>query len=61
VNYFIFLVIFEELLNVAIQLKLPKGCMAGNKNEKVSFKHKILDFYLFIIKQIADGSARCNL
>jgi hypothetical protein len=42
-NYFIFLGIFEELLDAAMWLKLPKGLSAGCL-KNICCTHKILDF-----------------
>ena len=46
----IFHVIFEELLNAAMWLKLLR--VEGQVPKKIYFTHKILDFYLSLIKKI---------
>jgi hypothetical protein len=45
---FIFPVFFEELLQAAMWLKLPKGWRQGAK-KKVCFAHRILDFHSFAL------------
>jgi hypothetical protein len=42
----IFLVFFEELLQVAMSLKVPKGSRQGAEKE-VCFVHRILGFHFF--------------
>jgi hypothetical protein len=50
-----FLVIFEELLDATMSLKLPKGLWAGYQ-KNVCFIYKILDFWYFKKNKITDGS-----
>jgi hypothetical protein len=49
-----FLIFFEELLYVAMWLKLPKGCKAGCQKE-LCFVHRTLDFHCFSLFDFTHG------